>query len=475
MTALSNARWVSLSQAARIGAQLVSITVLARLLPPEAYGLMAMATVVINFAYLFRDMGSGAALIQAPQVSPELAATLHWSNLAFGTFIAVAVAAGGPLAAQFFRAPELVDVLYLLALVFPLASLGVVRQALLERESRFARVAAVEVGAALAGLAAALALAWAGAGVYSLVGQILIATLATTAMLTKASAFRPLQRWRWREFKSIAAFSGNLSLFNIVLYFSRNADNMVVGRLLGATPLGVYSLAYRVMLFPVQNLSYVAARALYPVMSRQQDDPSGMAALYLKTVGFIAFLTAPLMAGLFVLREPFVLAVFGAKWEAAVNVLAWLAPVGFVQSVVSTTGTIFMARGRTDLMLRLGILATVLQVAAFVVGARWGIEGVAACYLVANLANALPALYFSGRLIGVSLVGMARVLAAPMGGAAVMALALLAAQRWLGSVPHGALQSLLALAALGVAVYAGASSLLLRPQLNRLRLFLRAK
>jgi O-antigen/teichoic acid export membrane protein len=473
MKALSNARWVSVSQAARIISQLVSITVLARLLPPEAYGLMAMAAVVTNLAYMFRDMGSGAAVIQAPQVSASLAATLHWSNVAFGISITLLMAIFSPLIAHLFHEPELVQVLCLLALIFPLSSLGVVRQALIERESRFALMAVVEVAAAFSGLMVALLMAWQGAGVYSLVGQMLVATLVTTGMLAWVSDFRPALRWHWLEFKSIAGFSGNLSMFNVVLYLSRNADSMVIGRLLGSASLGIYSVAYRVMLFPVQNMSYVASRALYPVMSRQQDDIAAMSALYLKTIGFIAFLTAPLMAGLFALREPFVLTVFGSKWLAAVNVLAWLAPVGFLQSVVSTTGTVFMARGRTDLMLYLGVLATVLQVAAFVIGSRWGIEGVAAAYLAANLINALPALYFSGKLIGVSLADLLRTLMFPLAGAVVMAVVLLAAQQPVTDGLRNALQSLLLLAALGAAVYAAASALLLRPQLLQLRLFLR--
>jgi len=473
MKALSNARWVLLSQTARIISQLVSITVLARLLPPAAYGLMAMAAVVTNFAYLFRDLGTGAAVIQASRVSPGLASTLHWSNVGFGILIAVLVAALSPLIAHVFREPELAQLLPLLALIFPLASLGVVRQALLERESHFAVIAGVEVAASLFGLGTALLMAWSDAGVYSLVGQIVVATLVTTVMLVKVSSFLPTANWHWLEFKSIAGFSGKLSLFNIVLYFSRNTDSMIIGRLLGSILLGTYSVAYRVMLFPVQNMSYVASRALYPVMSRQKDDLPAMAALYLKTVGFIAFLTAPLMAGLFALREPFVLTVFGPQWQQAVGVLAWLAPVGFLQSVVSTTGTVFMARGRTDLMLYLGILATALQVAGFVIGAHWGIEGVAAAYLLVNLLNALPALYYSGRLIGLGIPVLWRTLVLPVVMAVLMALVLTTIRESVVGRLDSAIQSLLVLAGLGAVVYAAASALMLRPQLGQLRLFLR--
>lgn len=472
MRLMSNVRWLSLSQAVRITTQLISVTVLARLLPPEAYGLMAMATVVTNFAYLFRDLGTGAALIQAREVRPALQDTLHWSIVLFGLLLALALTLMAPLVARIFREPELLQVLCLLAWIFPLASLGVVRQAMLEREQAFARVAMAEIAAALLALLLALGMAWAGAGVYSLVAQVIVATLISTVLLAALAGFRPHLRWQRSEFAAVAGFSGNLSLFNLVLYLARNADSMVIGRLLGSAPLGIYALAYRVMLFPVQNMSHVASRALYPVLSRCQDDVASMAALYLRTLGFIAFLAAPLMAGLFALREPFVQAVFGPQWSAVAGVLAWLAPVGFLQAVVSTTGTVCMARGRTGLMLRLGVFSTVLQLVAFLVGARWGIEGVAACYLLANLINAVPALYFSGRLIGVGMRQIFACLALPMAGAALMALVLSVVQTQFAASFHTAIQVLLPCVLLGALVYLCASALLLRPQLGQLRLLL---
>lgn len=472
MRLMSNVRWLSLSQAVRITTQLISVTVLARLLPPEAYGLMAMATVVTNFAYLFRDLGTGAALIQAREVRPALQDTLHWSNVLFGLLLALALTLMAPMVARIFREPELLQVLCLLAWIFPLASLGVVRQAMLEREQAFARVAMAEIAAALLALLLALGMAWAGAGVYSLVAQVIVATLISTILLAGLAGFRPHLRWQRSEFAAVAGFSGNLSLFNLVLYLARNADSMVIGRLLGSAPLGIYALAYRVMLFPVQNMSHVASRALYPVLSRCQDDVANMATLYLRTLGFIAFLAAPLMAGLFALREPFVEAVFGPQWSAVSGVLAWLAPVGFLQAVVSTTGTVCMARGRTGLMLRLGIFSTALQLVAFVVGARWGIEGVAACYLLANLINAVPALYFSGRLIGVSMRQIFACLALPMAGAALMALALSLVQTQFAANFHTAMQVLLPCVLLGALIYLCASAFLLRPQLGQLRLLL---
>jgi O-antigen/teichoic acid export membrane protein len=472
---MSNARWVALSQAARVVSQLVSMTVLARLLAPEAYGLMALAAIVTNLAYLFRDMGTAAAVIQAKEVSSEMASTVHWTNVALGLTIAVLIAAGAPLMAHLFHEAGLAQVLYLLAFVFPITSLGVLHQALLERHSKFSVVALAEIAAALIGLVVALLLAWRGFGVLSLVFQIIVSTLVSTLIIVLRSSFRPSRHWSVQQFKSIARFSGNLSLFNVVLYFSRNADSMVIGRLLGTAALGVYSMAYRVMLFPLQNMTFVATRVLYPVMSRKQGNPdevAEIAALYLKAVGFIAFLTAPLMAGLFALREPFVNVLLGDKWQASVLILGWLAPVGFIQSLVSTTGTVLMARSSTGLMLRLGIMGAVLQVIAFVIGARWGIEGVTAAYLVANILNAIPALYFSGRLIDVSLGALLRCIAPAVGASLLMAGIVMALQGTINAAVPNALLAFLILVACGAAVYALASLVLLRPQLLSLRSFL---
>ncbi|MEO8170364.1 MAG: oligosaccharide flippase family protein, partial [Oxalobacteraceae bacterium] len=129
MSTISNARWVALSQATRVVSQLVSMTVLARLLAPEAYGLMALAAIVTNLAYLFRDMGTAAAVIQAKDVSPVMASTVHWTNVGLGLAIGVLIVATAPLMAQIFHEPGLANVLYLLALVFPMAGLGVLHQA----------------------------------------------------------------------------------------------------------------------------------------------------------------------------------------------------------------------------------------------------------------------------------------------------------------------------------------------------------
>ncbi|GAA4020951.1 MOP flippase family protein [Actimicrobium antarcticum] len=397
MQAMSNARWIGLAQLVRIGMQLVGLVVLARFLPPSEYGLMAMATVAINFASLLRDMGTAAAIVQKDDLNDDTTNTVFWLNIGLGTGLALILALFSPMIADWFRAPRLVLVLLLLALVFPMTSSAAVHQALLERASRFRLLARIEILSSAVALFAALVLAYSGAGVLSLVAQALVAAFLSAVQLWLANHWRPQPKWSSTEFKSLIKFSGHLTGFSFINFFARNADSLIIGRVLGAIALGIYSQAYKVMMFPLQSMTQVANRALFPVMSRQQNDIAEMAKLYFRSLSTIAAMTAPLMAGLWVLREPFVRLALGAKWDAVADILAWLAAVGFIQSLTSTTGSVFMATGRTDLLLRLGIIGTILQVAAFFIGVNWGIESVAICYLIANCMNLLPCFWLTTR------------------------------------------------------------------------------
>ena len=406
MSAMSNARWLTLSQASRIILQLVSLFVLSRLLQPSEYGLLAMATVATNFAFLLRDMGTGAAVVQKENLTEETTSTVFWLNVGMGLFLALALVIASPFLAIYFRIDRLAPVLCLLSIVFPITSASAVHQSLLERRSGFKTMARIEIVSSLVGLVVAITLALLGFGVYSLVWNMLASSICSSLQLRATSTWRPKKIWDMVELRSLWGFSGNLTGFNFINFFARNADSMVIGRVLGSVQLGIYSQAYKVMMFPLQNMTYVASRALFPVMSRQQGERDKMAQLYFRSLGLIATLTAPLMAGLWLLREPFVAIALGKQWGQVPIVLAWLAPVGFLQSLISTTGSVFMATGRTDLMMRLGLLGTVLQVGSFFIGVNWGIEGVACCYLIANILNGIPCFYFALQQLNLNLLGL---------------------------------------------------------------------
>jgi O-antigen/teichoic acid export membrane protein len=422
-SAVANARWVGTIQAVRIGAQLLGLLILSRLVAPEDFGLVAMAFAISNFALLIRDLGSGAALIQRAVLEPDTVATAHWSNCFIGAVLGIALfLLAGPFEVLL-KAPALEPLLQVLALSFPILGSTTVHQALLERESRFALLARIEISAVLAGLLVAVVSALLGAGAYSLVLQTLTVAMVSALQLWIATGLETDQDWSLKRARELWRFSGHLLGFNIINYFARNADTMIIGRVLGAASLGPYSLAYRIMLFPVQNLTFVAARALLPVMSRTQDAVAQLGSLYLRTLSVIAFFTAPLMAGLFVLREPFVAVALDESWSSVAQIIAWLAPVGFVQSLVSAGGVVMTALGRTDALFKLGLFGTAVHVGAFVVGVAWGVTGVAAAYLVAALLNAAVCFFVFLRLLSQPATRLAGAVLPAIARALLMALA----------------------------------------------------
>ncbi len=466
MSAVSNARWIATSQAARIAVQLISVAVLARLLSPMDYGLISMVWAVGNLATLLRDMGTAAAIVQEPELTEETINSVYWFNVALGTVLSVIlIALAHPIAAMF-RAEAVGPLLFALAPTYLIGSLGAVHRALLERRSAFRIVAAIEIATSILGLIVTVGAAWFGAGAMSFVWGALSMSIVSTVAFWKGAHWSPGRMAGSSRFGAVLRFSGHLSAFNLMNYLARNVDSFVIGRYLGASALGIYSTAYKVMLFPLQNMTYVANRALYPVLCRFKTTAE-IRSLYMKSVSVIAMLTAPLMAGVFVLREPFIHTFLGNKWAAAADVLMWLAPVGFVQSIVSTTGTVSMVRGRTGQLMVVGIVSAALQIASFFIGVRWGVMGVASCYFVANLLGAIPALAVALKLLDANFSDLLRQVAAAGVCALLMGCGIWGMETYL--LPHALPEPLHLLAgvATGVVIY-GALMLVLFP--GRVRL-----
>jgi PST family polysaccharide transporter len=459
---VSSAKWLALAQLAKIGLQLVSMTVLARLLEPKYYGIMALANMVIALASLFRDLGTSAAIIQSEQLTERLKTSVFWMSTCAGMALCLLLCLAAPALSMYYREPELLWVVVLVSLTFPLSGATSIHQALLERASSFRSLTFIEVVAQTIGLVLAISAALAGWGVYSLVVQPLAISAVSAALLVRQSRWRPNGPAQWIELKALLHFSGNLTGFNLINFFSRNADVAIIGRMLGSGPLGLYSMAYRLMLFPLQSVTYVSNRALFPELSRHQRDPVRLQALYLDTVRYVAMITFPIMGGLWVARTEFVTFVFGERWLGLDDVIAWLAPVGMIQSVVSTTGTVFMAKARTDVLLRLGILSAVLQVGAFIVGAMHGVVAVAACYLLANAVNFVPAMYVTLRQVDSGFASLLARLAPPAVGCAAMVAGVMALRHALLPFAWPAAGLLIAMATTGAAIYFGCLFLFFR-------------
>jgi O-antigen/teichoic acid export membrane protein len=474
MSAVRNVRWVGMIQVTRVSVQLLGLLVLSRLLTPADFGLVAIVFAISNFAMLLRDMGMAAAIIQRETLDEQTTLTAHWSNCFLGlTLAAVLLALAHPLE-MIFKAPGLAPLVQLSALSFPFLSGSTVHQALLERASKFGTVARIEIIALVTGFVVAVVSAFRGAGAYSLVLQTLTVSVLSALQFWIASDLKVRWMWSGEHAKGLWSFSGNLFGFNLVNYFSRNADTMIIGRVLGPIHLGPYSLAYRVMLFPLQNLTFVATRALFPMMSRHQHSPQELGAMHLRLLSVISFFTAPMMAGLFVLRETFVDVAFGDGWETVAMLFLWLAPIGFMQSIVSAGGVVFQALGRTDLLFRLGVLSSILHVTGFVGGVHWGLSGVAAAYFIVTVVNSAISL---GVLLHLMQQTVPRLLGAVLPAIAksvVMAILIYFAEIELRALGVPALPRLVGLSVVGGLIFLALTRIHLMPaDRDVLRLFMK--
>lgn len=408
MSLLNNTKWVALSQIIKILCQILSLIVLARLIPPNEYGLMAMAGVIVALGFLFRDMGTSAALIQRESLTEDLKNAVFWLNIITGITLAVLISCISPLVADYFRQEKLISVLLLLALSFPITSLSSCHLALMERKSLFKQIAYIESISSLFATTLAIVSAYNGWGIYSLVVQSLVNAITSTLLITLKSEWRPsIYRNRYfYEIKEIFGFSGNLVAFNFINYFYRNTDRWIIGRTMQSSILGAYDLAYKIMLFPLQTLTFVIGRALFPIITRLQNDTEKFNETFLKINVFIAMLSFPLMIGLFVLREEFVEIVFGSKWYMVSNILFWLTPIGILQSLGSSTGGILTAKGKTNILFFLGLVGSILTLSAFAFSAFYGFDifGFCKLYLIANIINFFVAIYVVCRVIELPLI-----------------------------------------------------------------------
>ena len=400
-SAVSGTAWSGVSTAGRQVLSIASVATVARLLGPNAYGVMGMANLLIAFILNFRDLGTGSSIIQRPTISNRFLSSVFWLNFIIGLALAGFVCIASPVVASFFKTPALIPILCTISISFWLTSWGVVQNSLLIREMKFRALAGADIAAAVVSYLVALSFAYRGYGVWSLVFANLANSMTACVGYWIGSGWKPTFEFDKVEVRSIAGFSLNLSGFGLVNYFSNNADNITVGKVLGKAALGDYQMSYNLMLTTIQNISSVIAQSTFPAFARIQNDNERFRLAYIRSCMLIALITFPVMAGLGVVADPMIRTILGTKWVGAIRVFQILAPVGLVRSIQTTVGQIYMSKGRTDWMFRFGAVAGCILVTSFLVGIHFGVTGVAAAYCFAYLGlTMVPGFVIPFRLIG---------------------------------------------------------------------------
>jgi PST family polysaccharide transporter len=367
---------------------------------------MAMAVIVIGFLEIFKDLGLSSALIQKENPSDELKSSIFWISISFGIIISLLIYFTSPIVAFIYNSNSVKPILEVLAISFSISGLSIVQKAIFEKGLAFKLLAKIELFASTTGFITAITLAIYGYGVWSLVFQAIVNVFVSTVFLLFFSEWKPKFIFQPAEVKSVASYSLNLLGFNTVNYFARNSDYFLIGKYLGDNALGHYYLAYRLMLFPIQNITIVISRVLFPSFSLIKKDNFNFRKMYTEATNGIALITFPMMTGLALVSYNFTEVFINSSWNQ--NLIALLiiilAPIGALQSVISTVGNIYQAKGKTDWMFRWSLFYTAFTVSGFIIGLKWGVTGVAISYLITNILMLYPVFVIPFKLIDMKII-----------------------------------------------------------------------
>lgn len=446
------AAWTAAGRYSSLLIQFGVTVALARLVTPSQFGLLAMAQVVTAFVNLIAEGGLNAAVVNEPVLGPRETSTVFWMAVGTAILLALTTSALAPALEAFFSTDGLQEVVIALSISFLFIGAATVATGAARRALRFQHIAAADLlGAVLSGIVA-IVLAFRGAGVWALVAQVLLLHGVRAVVILSAGEVRPRFEFDRACARRVFRFSRWVTGFTIVNWAARNADNLLIGRALGATPLGYYAQAYRLLILPLYMLSQVIAPGIQPIF-RRLDDPDEGRRIYSRMIEMIAAVSFPLGIFCTLLAPQIVRVLLGKGWEPAAVVFQILAPLIVLQPIAALGSEVLLANGHASRLFRFGALNAAIVVAGIAAGLKWGIAGVAAGYAISYALVAFPvAMYVSLSTLQMRVRAFAQVLARPALIAFCLGIAVLAVQR-LGSALSAPLMLLVAGAAAGAVVF----------------------
>jgi PST family polysaccharide transporter len=394
-------RWNIVSLAGRQLVQVASSILLARLLGPDQYGLTTILSVYAALTLIVLDQGLASALIQKPELNDREPGASSTLNIVLALVLGGATSLCAGAVAGFFHTPQLAPMLVVLGAGLVLKGLAIVPRAMLSRQLEFRPVAQADLVGSLLGAATGVVVAWRGGGAWSIVVQVLL-TDAVVAVVLLVACRGPVPNLSMGALRGLFRFSASVFGSSLLANIARRIDDILVGHHLGPTQLGYYSLGYKVLLLPVQLLSGVLNRALFPLIARRSTDAMYVRRLLRSSTLVLSGIAFPGMALVALCAPVAVPAVFGTDWAAAVPVVQILAVTGARQCVFSVTSTLMIGVGKADWQLRFAIVAVSTQVLGIVVGLQFGIVGVALGYTIAGFVVTPLMISIQRRLTGVS-------------------------------------------------------------------------
>jgi len=349
-SAASGVRWTTVSMVGVTLMETIRLVVLGRLLPPNAFGLMAMMIVVIGFGQIFSQMGLVQAVIQRPEPKDDELVSLYWLNIAAGGCVYILLLAATPLVAKMYSTPEIKSMVPYVGLMFLCNPLGDLYRAMLEKNLLFKKLACVELTGAFVGMVLAIVLAVIGLGVWSLIwGQLATVGWRNACFFVLGQKmFRPRLHFRKDDLQGYLRFGLHHVGAMSVNYVNSRMDQLLIGALLGPQALGYYSMAFNLIMRPVQRINPVLTRVAFPVLAKVQGDNERMKRGYFKMLNILTSVNAPILIGIASVAPVAIPLILGEKWVPIIPVAQVLALYSLIRSTGNAGGSMVLAMGRAD-------------------------------------------------------------------------------------------------------------------------------
>ncbi len=395
--------WAVIQQVGGQSAAFLTFLGLALLLRPEEIGVVAMANAWLGIIGAFAEAGLGSALIQREDLAPDHPHSAFVLNIVTGVALTILGLLLSWPAAAFFHSSEVRPVMAVLSTGFVIRSFGLTQAALLQRRLDFRTLAVRDTLANAIGGVAGIWLAFAGAGAWSYVGMSLTVALASVVLLWRSVDWRPrISEFSRQRALELWGYGSKILGFNLLKAFSQNTDRLILGHLLGPSAVGIYALAFRVVLFPVTSLAGAISTHFFPLVSRIQVDPDAVRREYTRYLRIILSLVLPLALAAAMAGPPLIGIIFGSRWEVATSLVPWLALVGVAWAIFAPFGQLLKGLNRPGGLILWSATYTLVTSGALLLGAAVGLEGATSAFAVANLLL-VPVAYWLGKIwVGVT-------------------------------------------------------------------------
>jgi O-antigen/teichoic acid export membrane protein len=445
--------------AVRQGAQLAILVVLARLIAPAEFGTFALLSVFTGVATTFVEGGFCSALIQKQDATKADESTVFWINMAMGTTVALVLCACAPLIANFFGVAGLTGLTLVMAVNVLITASGTIHSTLIAKQLRFKQLLVINTSATVVGGGVAVVLALRGTGVWALAAQSLVTSAMSTSLLWALNTWRPTRQFSSESARKLFGFGGFLFVSSLLDVVYTRGYTVLIGRSHDVRQVGYYNRAVTTQQVPTSIISDVLARVAFPVFSTAKGDLERLSRGVRSSARALMLINVPTMLGLAAVAEPLVVTVFGREWAPSAPLLRILCLGGVLWPLQVINLNVLLAQGHSRLFFRLEVVKKALGIALLLLGALWGLPGIAISQAVfAVLALLLNALY-TGKFLDYGITRQAKdVLPTFLISFPMLAGVVGLSTSWRGSSAG----ELVALVALGIALYGG-TALIFRP------------